>query len=139
MKLLMVAFGFALCTCFLLSPEIIFDPDRVVGRDTRDLYDHLALLDQWSLKIEEWSFPVGGYLVPPDIFSMMFAAPFMGMGRGVAGVGGLSCQAQQVRFPQVDAAVPGQHRRTCHREAAFLLLHCYYHYRCSRRQLTCEL
>ena len=84
MKFLTVAFGFALCTCLLLSPEIIFDPERVVGRDTRDLYDHLALLDLWSFETYKWSFPTGGSLVPPDIFSMIFAAPFMGMGRGVA-------------------------------------------------------
>ena len=84
MKFVMVAFGFALCTCILLSPEVIFDPERVIGRDTRDLYDHLALLDQWSLGVREWSFPTGGSLVPPDIFSMIFAAPFMSLGRGVA-------------------------------------------------------
>lgn len=84
MKLSMVAFGFALCICFLLSPDIIFDPERVIGRDTRDLYDHLALLDQWSFGVNEWSYPTGGSLVPPDLFSMIFAAPFMGMGRGVA-------------------------------------------------------
>ena len=42
------------------------------------------LLDQWTFAVSEWSFPTGGSLVPPDIFSMVFAAPFMGMGRGVA-------------------------------------------------------
>lgn len=84
MKLFMVALGFALCSCILLSPETIFDPQRVIGRDTRDLYDHLALLDQWSFGVVEWSFPTGGSLVPPDIFSMIFASPFMGLGRGVA-------------------------------------------------------
>ncbi|MAA78255.1 MAG: hypothetical protein CL916_03270 [Deltaproteobacteria bacterium] len=84
MKFLLVAFGFALCTCILLSPEVIFDPERVIGKETRDLYDHLALLDLWSIQADKWSFPTGGSLVPPDIFSMLFSVPFMGMGRGVA-------------------------------------------------------
>lgn len=84
MKIFWAALGFALCTFVLLSPQVIFDPERVIGRDTRDVYDHLALLDQWSFSVTEWSYPTGGKLVPPDIYSMIFAAPWMGMGRGVA-------------------------------------------------------
>ena len=84
MKHLGAAVFFAVLTLLFLSPAIIFDPEVVLGRETRDLYDHIALLDQWSLHVSEWSFPTGGTLVPPDVFSMMFAFPFMGLGRGVA-------------------------------------------------------
>lgn len=84
MKHFSAALFFAFLTLFFLSPEIVFDPSYVIGRETRDLYDHLALLDQWSLELSEWSFPTGGTLVPPDVFSMIFAFPFMGLGRGIA-------------------------------------------------------
>jgi hypothetical protein len=55
-----------------------------LGHPTRDLFDHLALLDAWFFHTEHWRFPEGGRLVPPDLFGMVFAAPFLGLGRGTA-------------------------------------------------------
>ena len=51
----------------------VFDASSFLGRTTRDLFDHIALLDQWSISISEWNFPTGGRLVPPDIFGMLLA------------------------------------------------------------------
>ena len=70
----------------------ILNPDVVIGAHTRDLFDHLALLDQWSIQIEEWSYPNGGSLIPPDIYSMIFATPFLPFGRGIAADMALFCQ-----------------------------------------------
>ena len=82
MKQYLEVLGFALLGLYVMSPMIVLDPDWVVGRETRDLYDHLALLDQWSLFVSEWNYPSGGSLVPPDIFSMIFAYPFCGWVEG---------------------------------------------------------
>ena len=62
----------------------VFDASVVLGKGSRDIYDHLALLDQWSIQVDEWAFPTGGSLVAPDLWGMMIAAPWMGLGRGVA-------------------------------------------------------
>ena len=37
-------------------------------------------------KLEVWNYPSGGRLIPPDLFSMIFASPWLGLGfgRGVA-------------------------------------------------------
>ena len=53
---------------------------------TRDLFDHLALLDAWFFATGDWNFPEGGRLVPPDLFGMVLAAPALalGLGRGLA-------------------------------------------------------
>ena len=67
-----------------LSVDVIVDTDKVIGRETRDLYDHLALLDMWKIHVQEWNHPTGGLLVPPDLFSMFFAYPFLSLGHGVA-------------------------------------------------------
>ena len=29
-----------------------------------------------------WNYPSGGRLIPPDLFSMIFAAPWLGLGLG---------------------------------------------------------
>lgn len=72
--LILIALGF----------EDIINGDIVIGANTRDLFDHIALIDQWSLSITEWNFPDGGTLVPPDIYSMILGAPFIAFGLGVA-------------------------------------------------------
>lgn len=53
---------------------------RAYGRPTRDLFDHLALLDQWAVRVDEWAFPTGGVLLPPDLFGMVWAAPALAAG-----------------------------------------------------------
>lgn len=55
-----------------------------LGHPTRDLFDHLALLDAWFFHTTDWRYPEGGRLVPPDLFGMVFASPFLGLGRGTA-------------------------------------------------------
>jgi hypothetical protein len=73
----------ALCVSFV-GIESLRPGAAAVGRPTRDLFDHVALLDQWSVHIDAWGFPDGGSLVPPDVGSMLLAAPFLGAGRGLA-------------------------------------------------------
>ena len=36
--------------------------------------------------MDQWNYPSGGRLIPPDLYSMIFAAPWLtiGLGRGVA-------------------------------------------------------
>lgn len=64
----------------------VFDANSYIGDETRDLFDHIALLDQWGWQTDSWNYPTGGRLIPPDLFSMLFASPWLGlgMGRGVA-------------------------------------------------------
>lgn len=68
----------------VISPSLLLSADAAVGAPTRDLFDHLALLDVWSLSVADWNYPEGGSLVPPDLFGMMLAAPWMGLSRTAA-------------------------------------------------------
>ena len=69
----------------VLAREVVpVSADAAVGAPTRDLFDHLALLDVWSLSVADWNYPEGGSLVPPDLFGMMLAAPWMGLSRTAA-------------------------------------------------------
>ena len=68
----------------MLPNGAVFNPDVFLGAETRDLFDHIALLDQWRWHTEQWNYPRGGALIPPDIFSMIFALPWWWLGRGVA-------------------------------------------------------
>ena len=78
--------GTLLVICWQLGFTAILDPNSYIGTETRDLFDHIALLDQWAWQTNAWNYPSGGRLIPPDIFSMIFAGPWLGlgMGRGVA-------------------------------------------------------
>ena len=67
-----------------VQPLGIFSPESYIGSETRDLFDHIALLDHWSWTNIDWNFPTGGRLIPPDLFSMLFALPWWGFGGGVA-------------------------------------------------------
>ena len=67
-----------------VQPLGIFSPESYIGSETRDLFDHIALLDHWSWTNVDWNFPTGGRLIPPDLFSMLFALPWWGFGSGVA-------------------------------------------------------
>lgn len=75
----------ALCLV-AVGPTCLLPGAAALGRPTRDLYDHLALLDAWFLHTGSWSFPEGGSLVPPDPMGMLIAAPALalGLGRAVA-------------------------------------------------------
>ncbi len=68
----------------LIQPSGLLDSTSYIGRETRDLFDHIALLDHWSWQATEWNYPTGGRLIPPDLYSMLFALPWWGLGRGVA-------------------------------------------------------
>ena len=78
--------GTLLVICWQLGFTAIFDTNSYIGSDTRDLFDHIALLDQWAWQTDAWNYPTGGRLIPPDLFSMIFASPWLslGMGRGAA-------------------------------------------------------
>jgi hypothetical protein len=60
--------------------------EAAVGRATRDLFDHLALLDVWSLEAPGWAHPAGARLFPPDLSGMVLAWPLLqvGVGRALA-------------------------------------------------------
>jgi hypothetical protein len=73
----------AACLAFV-GPARLRAGAPAVGWPTRDLFDHVALLDRWSLRADDWAFPDGGALVPPDLGSMLLAAPALGLGRGAA-------------------------------------------------------
>jgi hypothetical protein len=66
------------------GPSNIIDPDIYIGQNTRDIFDHIALIDHWSFSAAEWNYPQGGTLIPPDLYSMLLASPWMFLGRGVA-------------------------------------------------------
>lgn len=70
-----------LAALWLVGPAALLDPDLALGRPTRDLFDHVALLDVWSTRAEAWAFPDGGSLLPPDPTGMVLAAPFLPLGR----------------------------------------------------------
>ena len=38
-----------------VGPSKIIDPDVYIGENTRDIYDHIALLDHWSLSAPQWN------------------------------------------------------------------------------------
>lgn len=76
--------GLFLIIWWMLPNGAVFNPDVFLGAETRDLFDHIALLDQWRWHTEQWNYPQGGALIPPDIFSMIFALPWWWLGRGVA-------------------------------------------------------
>ena len=73
-------FGILLVIGYQLGWGHLFTPDSYIGSETRDLFDHIALLDQWSWTTDTWNFPTGGRLIPPDLFSMLFAAPWLALG-----------------------------------------------------------
>lgn len=76
--------GLLLIIWWMLPDGAVFDKDVFVGAETRDLFDHIALLDQWGWHTNHWNYPNGGALIPPDIFSMLFALPWWWLERGVA-------------------------------------------------------
>ena len=67
-----------LACVWVVGPSTLLEPDVALGPASRDLYDHLALLDLWSLQVDDWNYPNGGSLAPPDLFGMLFAAPWIG-------------------------------------------------------------
>ncbi len=76
--------GLCLLTLWVLDIQTILDTQTYLGQETRDLFDHIALLDQWNWHIDVWNYPNGGDLIPPDFFSMVFALPWWSFGRGIA-------------------------------------------------------
>ena len=78
--------GVLFVICWQLGFSDIINAHSYIGTETRDLFDHIALLDQWAWQTEVWNYPSGGRLIPPDLFSMIFASPWLGLGfgRGVA-------------------------------------------------------
>ena len=83
-SLFMQFVGIVLVIWLLLPSGAVLNGDGYLGSGTRDLFDHIALLDQWRWSTTHWNYPDGGALIPPDIFSMMFALPWWWLGRGVA-------------------------------------------------------
>lgn len=63
-----------------LGPELFTPGQLALGHHTRDLFDHLALLDQWSLTAPHQAFPDGGSFFPPDLTGMVLAAPALALG-----------------------------------------------------------
>ena len=55
-----------------------------LGAQTRDSFDHIALLDHWGITNTIWNYPAGGQIIPPDIFSMIFALPWLWISRSLA-------------------------------------------------------
>lgn len=60
-----------------------------LGWPTRDLYDHLALLDAWATVTPGWRWPEGGVLLPPDPQGMLIGVPFLPGDRALAWNAGL--------------------------------------------------
>ncbi len=74
-----------LLLCLLvIPPGLLVSADEAIGAPTRDLFDHLALLDVWALSVSDWNYPQGGSLVPPDLLGMLLAAPWLGLSRSAA-------------------------------------------------------
>lgn len=76
--------GLLLIIWWMLPSGVVLNVDAFLGAETRDLFDHIALLDQWRWHTDQWNYPDGGALIPPDLFSMIFALPWWWLGRGVA-------------------------------------------------------
>ena len=57
---------------------------EALGHPTRDLYDHIALLDGWSFHRTDWNFPSGGSIFPADPTGMLLSTPFQALGMGAA-------------------------------------------------------
>ncbi len=68
------------CVIFVGVDALSPTGQAAVGHATRDLFDHLALLDHWSLRAPEQAFPDGGALFPPDLTGMVLAAPALALG-----------------------------------------------------------
>lgn len=68
-----------LVCAFTLGPSALLSPDAAIGHPTRDLFDHLALMDHWALSAPEQAFPDGGSLFPPDLTGMALAAPLLAL------------------------------------------------------------
>jgi len=73
-------FGILLVIVWQLGFGQMFTSSSYIGSETRDLFDHIALMDQWSWTTDAWNYPTGGRLIPPDLFSMLFAAPWLAFG-----------------------------------------------------------
>ena len=69
-----------LACAWSLGPASLLPGAEALGRPTRDLFDHLALLDAWSLSAPQQAFPDGGRLFPPDLTGMALAAPLLALG-----------------------------------------------------------
>ncbi len=74
----------AVLAVMVVGPDQLRPGAAAFGEPTRDLFDHLALLDAWFVQTTDWNFPDGGSLIPPDLFGMLLASPFLGWGRGTA-------------------------------------------------------
>lgn len=77
-------FALFLLVFLFLGPSVILSQERFIGEETRDTFDHIALIDLWQTEMMLWNFPAGGSVLPPDFFGMLFAAPFLSLGRGIA-------------------------------------------------------
>ncbi len=64
----------------VVGPAAVLGHPDALGRPTRDLYDHLALLDAWFVTTNVWNWPAGGRLVPPDLQGMLLGAPMLALG-----------------------------------------------------------
>lgn len=69
---------------YIFPTTLWLSGEYAIGRPTRDLFDHLALLDHWGTQSEGWNFPEGGKLMPPDISGMILASPWFVFGRATA-------------------------------------------------------
>ncbi len=80
------ALGLGLLCVAILGPDRFLPGAPAIGRPTRDLFDHLWLLDHWSLRAPALRFPEGGRLVPPDPTGMLLATPLLraGLDRALA-------------------------------------------------------
>ncbi|MCK6507653.1 hypothetical protein L6R53_30520 [Myxococcota bacterium] len=63
-----------------LGPAHLLPGAAALGHETRDLFDHLALLDAWALSLPHQAFPDGGSFFPPDLSGMVLAAPLLALG-----------------------------------------------------------
>lgn len=63
-----------------LGPAHLLPAAGALGHETRDLFDHLALLDAWALSLPHQAFPDGGSFFPPDLSGMALAAPLLALG-----------------------------------------------------------
>ena len=70
----------AVACLWVVGPAALGADPAALGRPTRDLYDHLALLDAWFLSTEVWNWPEGGRLVPPDVHGMLLGGPALALG-----------------------------------------------------------
>ena len=69
---------------WIVGPERLLSGGEALGHPTRDLYDHIALLDGWYLHRDDWNFPAGGSIFPADPSGMLLSMPFRFRGLGAA-------------------------------------------------------